>query len=31
MVMDQLVFSGVLETVRIQQQGYPVRKDYASF
>ena len=31
MVMDQLLYAGVLETVRIRQQGFPVREDYVAF
>jgi hypothetical protein len=31
MVMEQLNYLGVLETVRIRQMGYPVRKEYRAF
>jgi hypothetical protein len=31
MVMEQLNYLGVLETVRIRQMGYPVRKEYHAF
>ena len=31
MVLRQLIYSGVLETVRIRRQGYPFRKDFDAF
>jgi hypothetical protein len=30
-ILDQLLYSGVLETVRIRRQGYPFRETYGEF
>ncbi|KAE9123575.1 Myosin-J heavy chain [Phytophthora fragariae] len=31
LVRDQLIYSGVLEVVRIRQEGFPIRKQYSIF
>ncbi|KAJ8576171.1 hypothetical protein ON010_g3046 [Phytophthora cinnamomi] len=31
LVRDQLIYSGVLEVVRIRQEGFPIRKQYGVF
>jgi myosin V len=31
MILDQLLYSGVLETVRIRRQGFPYRQPYTEF